>query len=114
MQLYVINHEVSEALKCSSCHVPVKRKALLKFFRFSSEGMLVAQDDAGYIRVYNLENNTWTSVIVEGVEDTRRIWLLGMHNFQLVYWRTSELNPDPVVFPRLPVKTSRLGASIAL
>ena len=60
--------------------MPIKRKALLKFFRFSNEGMLVTHDDAGYIRVYNLENNTWTSVIVEGVEDTRRIWLLGINN----------------------------------
>lgn len=93
--------------------MPIKRKALLKYFRFSNEGMLVTHDDAGYIRVYNLENNTWTSVIVEGVEDTRRIWLLGMQNYQIVYWKTSELNPDPEVFPRLPVKTSRLGTNIA-
>jgi hypothetical protein len=28
--------------------------------------MLIAQDDSGFIRIYNLENNTWTSVIVEG------------------------------------------------
>lgn len=81
MQLYVVNHELSEVLKCSSCHVPLKPKAMLKYFRFSSEGMLLSHDDAGYIRVYNLETNSWTPVIVEGVEDTRRIWLLGMQNF---------------------------------
>ncbi len=64
MQLYVLNNEKSQIMKCSSCHVPVTPKSNLKFFRFSNEGMLVSHDDSGYIRVYNLENNTWTSVIV--------------------------------------------------
>ena len=67
MQLFVINSQRGQALKSSSCHVPVKPKSNLKFFRFTHEGMLLSQDTMGLIRVYNLENNSWTSVIVEGI-----------------------------------------------
>lgn len=49
--------------------------------------------------------------MIEGIEDIRRIWVLGMQDYKLVYWRTTEINPDPVVFPRLPLKKSRLGTS---
>jgi hypothetical protein len=51
--------------------------------------MLISQDTNGEIRVYNLEYNSWTGVIVDGIEDTRRIWILGMQNYKLVYWRTT-------------------------
>lgn len=76
--------------------------------------MLISQDSTGFVRVYSLETNTWTSVIVENVDDIRRIWLLGMNDYKLVFWRTSELNPDPEVFPRLPVKQNRLGLPISI
>lgn len=114
MQLFVINTVRQETLKCSQCHVPLRQKSILKFFRFSNEGMLISQDSTGFIRVYSLETNTWTNVIVENVDDLRRIWLLGMNDYKLVYWRCTELNPDPEVFPRLPIKQNRLGISISV
>lgn len=51
--------------------------------------MLLSHDDAGVVRVYSLEHNSWINVIVEGADDTRRIWLLGMRDYQLIYWKTS-------------------------
>lgn len=92
--------------------MPLKPQATLKYFRFTNEGMLISHDSAGYIRVYNIEYNTWSSVFVDLIEDTRRIWLLGMKNYQLIFWNTSELNPNPQVFPRLPVKKNRLGLTV--
>lgn len=76
--------------------------------------MLLTQDDAGWVRAYSLEHNSWVPVVVENVNDTRRIWLLGMKDYKLVFWKTSEINPDPQVFPRLPVKQGRIGTTVAV
>jgi hypothetical protein len=54
MNLYLIDNKKNQLIKSSTSHVPLKSKSMLKFFRFSDEGMLLAQDTHGYIRIYNL------------------------------------------------------------
>ena len=35
MNLYVVDNKMRSTLQCSTCHVPIKPKSELKFFRFS-------------------------------------------------------------------------------
>ncbi len=54
MQLFVVKDENTRLLKVNTCHVPIKPKSTLKYFRFTEEGMLVSHDSAGFVRIYNI------------------------------------------------------------
>jgi hypothetical protein len=64
MQIFVINHYSFEPMPFTTAHVPIRPKSILRYCRFTEEGMLLTQDSEGFLRTYNLELNTWSSLIV--------------------------------------------------
>lgn len=80
-QIFVVNQFSFEMICFNSSQVPIRPESQLKYFRFTQEGMILSQDTQGTLRVYNLEHNSWSSLIVEGIEDMRRLYLIGMTNY---------------------------------
>ena len=44
----------------------------------------------------------------EGLEDSRKAWIVGVHNHQLLYWKTSSEDPEPTVSPRFDLQIVNL------
>lgn len=72
---------------------------------YSTEGMLFTQDTNNIIRCLSLETNVWTTVGVKNVEDNRKLWMLGVKNYQVHFWKTSDSDPEPTVSPRFSTKS---------
>lgn len=82
--------------------------SILRWFGFSNEGMIFSQDNYGIIRAYSFEAKEWTSLYFDGLQDTRKAWIVGFKNYEVVFWRTTDSEPEPTVRPRLNLKSHRL------
>ena len=51
----------------------------------------MSQDSLGGLRVFNLSSKIWNNVQVTQLSVARRVWIVGMINYQLKYWKTTEL-----------------------
>jgi hypothetical protein len=80
---------------------PGEKGLILKWFGFSMEGMIFSKDSGGNIRAYSLEANEWTHVLSENSNDNRKTWIIGFKEYCMVYWKTTETEPEPTVRPRL-------------
>jgi chromosome transmission fidelity protein 4 len=107
MHIFSINS--SNVVKISESHVPIQPQSTLRWFGFSQEGMLFSQDSNGFVRAYSLETNEWTSLIVNNFPDSKKMWIVGMKNYQIYYWRTTDTESYPTVRPRLNMKESTIS-----
>lgn len=89
MQLYLIDSNRTPVNLLSNMQVPVRPGSTLNYFDFSVEGMIIAQDSTGGLKAFSLERNDWTTLAITGLEDTRRAWIIGSKDYELIYWRTS-------------------------
>lgn len=104
MQLYLVDYQITPIKLISTVHVPITPGSILRFLDFSLEGMIFSQDSAGTFRAFSLERSDWTTISISGIEDTRRVWAIGASNQELIYWRTSNEDPEPTVAPRFAQK----------
>ena len=104
MQLYLIDSNRTPAHLLSTMQVPIRPGSTLSYFDFSLEGMIITQDSTGGLKAFSLERNDWTSLSVTGMEDTRRAWIIGAKDYELIYWRTSSEDVEPTVAPRFAQK----------
>ena len=93
MQLILVDSSLRSTNMIATVPVPVRPGTLLRSVNFSTEGMLVSQDTAGTFRVFSLERGDWTSVSIDGLEDVRKAWIIGVSNHELIFWRTSSEDP---------------------
>jgi hypothetical protein len=93
MQLYLVDWVAAPVRLVAGVQLPVRPGSLLQFVDFSVEGMLVSQDSAGGMRAFSLERGDWSAVGITGLEDSRRAWVVGVGNQELIYWRTSHEDP---------------------
>jgi hypothetical protein len=62
--------------------------------------MIISQDTLGNLKVFSLERNDWTTVSITGIDDTRKAWIIGCKDYELIYWKTSQTDDEPTVAPR--------------
>ena len=106
MQLVVINSFSAQFFP--AVPVPIRPGFILRSLHFSSEGMLISQDTSGTLRAFSLERADWTTIAPEGLEDSRKAWIIGIRNHQLLYWKTSSEDPEPTVSPRFDVEVANI------
>jgi hypothetical protein len=106
MQLIMVDTSLRSTSLIANVAVPIKPGSILRSINFSAEGMLLSQDVSGTLRAFSLERGDWTTVSIEGLEDTRKVWVIGASNYQLIYWRTTAADPEPTVAPRFTVEHS--------
>ena len=41
--------------------------------------------------------------------DTKKLWIVGIKNYKLLYWKTTDSSPSPTVRPRLNIKEGELS-----
>jgi hypothetical protein len=46
---------------------------------------------------------------VDSIEEIRKVWMIGIKNHALNYWKTTDADPEPTVAPRFQVKTSEFS-----
>jgi hypothetical protein len=46
---------------------------------------------------------------VDNVEDMRKVWIIGIKNHAVNYWKTTDTDPEPTVSPRFQMKTSEFS-----
>ena len=80
MQLILVNESLRSTNLLSTVPVPIRPGSVLSSLTFSTEGMLISQDSSGNLRVFSLERGDWTSVGVSGLEDKRKVWIIGVDN----------------------------------
>ncbi len=108
MQLILVDTNMRATNMLSTVPVPVKPESILRSMHFSQEGMLMSQDSTGALRAFSLERGDWTTISIVGLEDSRKAWVIGIVNHELIYWKTSNEDPEPTVAPRFAVKSSNL------
>ena len=91
MSMFVVDRMTKEILQISCSHLPITPHSVLKSFFFSSEGMLFSQDSTGQMRVYSLQTNEWSKVYLKNTTDPRRVWMVGVSNYVLHFWKTTDL-----------------------
>ena len=109
MQIFSISNY--NALPITRCHVPVSPEYILRWFGFSKEGMLFSQDTLGVFRAYSLETNEWTCITADRNVDPKKMWIVGVKDYQLIYWKTNDSDPEPTVRPRFNLKNSPFAIS---
>lgn len=93
MQLYIVDSQIRQTTMISNTHVPLTPKSLLRWFDFSTEGMIFSQDTVGVIRAFSLETSEWTPISVDNIEEIRKVWLIGIKNHTANFWKTTDTDP---------------------
>jgi len=104
MRIFLVDQQDCTLTPLTDLHVPLRPGSLLKWIGFSREGMLFSQDSSGNIRALNLESNEWTSLSVSEIEEHRKVWPIGITNYELLFWKTTDEDPEPTVAPRFNLK----------
>ena len=55
--------------------------------------MIFSQDSLGIFRAFSLETNEWTCITAGGNVDPKKMWVIGIKDYQLIYWRTNDSDP---------------------
>ncbi len=51
--------------------------------------MIFTQDTSMNLKAYSFESNSWTSISLDNTPSTRRIWLVGVTNYEMKFWKTT-------------------------
>jgi chromosome transmission fidelity protein 4 len=89
MQIFTVDSQRESKNQIYS--LPIKPQSTLRWFGFSQEGMIISQDSMGGLRAFNLATKIWSNFQVEQLPYSRRVWIVGMVNYKLKYWKTTEL-----------------------
>lgn len=61
------------------------------------------------MRAFSLETSEWTQISVDEVEGIRKVWVIGIKDHMVNYWKTTDADPEPTVAPRFQVKVSEFS-----
>ena len=71
--------------------------------------MIFSQDSIGVVRAFSLETSEWTQICVENIEEIRKVWIIGIKNYAINFWKITDVDPEPTVAPRFQLKTSEFS-----